>query len=406
MERLPDFFRSRVEEFYKRYCEQWGNYPIARSTRQPGKNDVVLQSNDYLSLAQHPQIISAQLQALKNSGSGPNMSAVYQEEDDPQRVLENQLAGFVGHERAVMCQSGYNANVGLIPCLSCEGTPIYIDMLCHSSLWWGAFISQSISKAKLKPFHHNSPEHLHKLVRKYGVGVIIFETIYSTNGSVSPIEDFVKIGKENGCINVVDESHSFGIMGHQGRGLVHEKALTRDTHFITVSLAKAFAGVGGFFSCPNITEFFRYNHHPAIFSSATEPHMAVRFIKTLDIIKKDDWRRKRLRDNADFLRNGLDSLGYNVSDSNSQIISIEPGTEANTVRVKKYLEKNGVFGSVFCSPATAKNRALIRFSVNCMHSMDQLCRVLDVCAPLVDELKVREWPSTRRKLKNETAKKI
>ena len=393
---LPEFFRNRVKDFYRRFNDSWGGYPIAQATRASDENAVALQSNDYLQLASHPEIISTQLEALIRTGSGPNMSAVYQEEIDPQRELERELAAFVGHDAAILCQSGFNANLGLLPALSADKAPIYIDMQAHSSLWWGA----ALAETKIIRFRHNSPESLERHVRDNGPGILVFETVYSTDGSVCPLRDLTEIGTRYGCLIVVDESHSLGVLGPEGRGLVYETGLTGNVHFITASLAKAFAGIGGFFSCPNVTEYFRYNHHPAIFSSSMEPHMAVRFLKTMEVIKRDDWRRLRVAESACRLRNGLDDLGFNTGKSESQIVSIEPGEEKETVIVKRLLEENGIFASVFCFPATAKKRSIMRFSVNCSHEREQIDRTLWVCALIRRETNSVKWPSSCRESKS------
>jgi len=390
---LPEFFKKRVDPFYERFDGVWEGHAITVPSRHPGAADVVLQSNDYLHLAKDSRIVNAQLESLARAGSGPNMSSVFQEEESAQHILERRLASFVGHDAAFVSQSGYSANLGLLPAIADETVPIYIDMVAHASLLWGA----RMSGGRLLRFHHNSPESLEGLVRKYGPGVVVFETVYSTNGAVCPLHDLVSIARDYGCLIVADESHSLGVFGSEGRGMVYEMGLTNDVHFITASLAKAFAGVGGFFSCPDIVDYFRFNHHPSIFSSSLEPHMISRFLKTLEIIEQEEWRRELLHQNARYLREGLDSIGYNVSESRSQIVSIEPGAEGNTLYTRQLLEQHGVFGSVFCYPATSWNRSLIRFSVSAAHKQEELDHVIETCSVLQNQLGVPDWQSTRRR---------
>ncbi|GAA4352046.1 quorum-sensing autoinducer CAI-1 synthase [Variovorax defluvii] len=391
---VPGFLATRIERYYReRVTKTWGGGHIMRG-RTPGDNALHLSSNDYLSLARHPKIISAMVDSVRQNGNGMLTSGIFLRGTCPQLLLEDRLASFMHAESGVLCQSGWCANTGLIQTIADEHTPVYVDILAHNSLWEG------IRSAGAKPvtIFHNDPEHLERQILRYGPGVVLVDSIYSTNGSVCPLPEVAEICHREGCVLVVDESHSLGTHGPHGEGLVVAMGLLHRVHFRTASLAKAFAGRAGFVACPQLfKEYFKFESNPAIFSSTLLPHEVAGLDATLDVVRQGDWRRQQLHTNAETLRNGLKELGYNLNDSQSQIISLEAGTEQQTIVLRDALEARGIFGSVFCAPATPKNRSLMRFSINTALSEMDLARIIKTCKDIRSEIGLSEWPSSRRR---------
>lgn len=387
----PPFLTNRMDQYQERVARN-GNHIL--KGRRPGDNAVLLVSNDYLALADHPTIIDAQVEALQTYGHGLLRSDVYRAGTGPLRQFELNLAQLMEAEDTVLCQSGWCANVGLIQSISDANTPVYLDMHTHASLWEGA----NSAGATPRPFRHNNAQSLEKLIQRHGPGVVAVETVYSTSGGMCPLDEIVEVAERYGCIMVVDESHSLGVFGEQGEGLTASWGLAGRVHFRTSSLSKAFAARGGIVAgrARNI-EFFRYESKTAIFSSGILPHEAVGFQATLAVIVSENWRREQLHHNAEVLRNALGALDYNVDDSQSQIISLVAGPESQTIILRDALESRGVFGSVFCWPATATNRSLVRFSVNCALSREQLDRIVAVCAEIRKEIGLYNWSSTQRR---------
>lgn len=392
--REPEFLERRINRYYRdRVQNTWSGGHIMRG-KIPGKNAIRLMSNDYLALARHPDILRSQRDALLKADGSMLMSAVFLHDDSPQHRFEQRLAHFMGAECGILCQSGWCANTGLIPCIADEHTPVYVDMLAHMSLWAGV----RSAGATAVMFHHNDPGHLERQILKHGPGVIVVDSVYSTNGSVCPLRDIVDVGVAQGCVLVVDESHSLGTNGRRGEGLVAFLGLEDRVHFRTASLAKAFAGRAGFIACSErFCEYFMCESNPAIFSSTLLPHEVAGLETTLNVIQSESWRRIKLHANAEYLRLNLGELGYNLNDSESQIISLESGTEQQTIVLRDALEARGIFGSVFCAPATPKNRAIIRFSINSELTEAELDRITDVCAGIRDEVDLTNWPSSRRR---------
>jgi CAI-1 autoinducer synthase len=188
------------------------------------------------------------------------------------------------------------------------------------------------------------------------------------------------------------------VIGPRGEGLVAALGLSGRVLFRTASLSKAFCARGGIVAGPKRTlKYFRYEARPAIFSSAVLTHEGVALCATLDVIQASQPARLKLKENADWLREGLDTLGYHVGNSQTQILSLQSGEEWRTRILRDALEARGVFGAVFCAPATPRNKSLVRLSLHSAMTADELTRVLQVCAEVRDEVKLSDWASTRRK---------
>jgi CAI-1 autoinducer synthase len=356
----------------------------------PGPGSVQLWSNDYLGLGGHPQIVKAQSDMLKAHDEGVFMSAVYLNETSLQRQFEREIAAFLGAEAAVLCQSGWSANTGLVQALADGSAPVYLDQYAHASLWDGA----QMARTKAHPFRHNDPAHLERMIKRYGPGLILVDSIYSAFGTVCPLREVVAVAEREGCTLVVDESHAVGVCGAQGQGLVHEMGLTDRVHYRTFSLSKAFATRAGVVAGPSrVMSYFPYEAKPAIFSSAVLLHEIAGLSATLKVVKAEGWRREQLWRNTAYLREGLRRIGYAVEPSGTQIIALQSGTDGQTRALREALEALGVFGAVFCSPATPKNRGIIRLSVNARLSVREMDRVISVCAAIARDRQISPWPS-------------
>lgn len=390
---LPEFVTARVQGYYDdRVARSWGGGHIMRG-RRPGPDALHLSSNDYLSISKHPQILQSMGEAILADGNGLLMSGIFLHGENPLLALEDRLAGFLRSEASILCQSGYAANTGLIQSIASSGTPVYIDVLAHMSLWEGI----RAAGANAVGFLHNDVDHMERQVRRNGPGVVIVDSIYSTNGSMCPLAAIVDTGVRHGCVLVVDESHSLGTHGPGGAGLVVELGLADRVHFRTASLAKAFAGRAGVIACSRrFQDYFKFESRPAIFSSTLLPHEIAGIDATIGVIEHETWRRTKLASNAHYLRTQLTQLGYNLNGSVSQIVALESGTEERTIVLRDALESRGIFGSVFCAPATAQNRALMRLSVHASLKQAELERIVRVCEAIRDEVGLDQWASTRR----------
>jgi CAI-1 autoinducer synthase len=375
-------YLKRMEDHFDRLKNSWQGKDIF-SGRIPEKDAVMLNNNDYLSLSNHPYIASRQIEALTRTEADLVASKVFTHAESPIAVLEQRYAEFMKSDAALLTQSGWYANTGLLQAIANQQTPVYLDMFAHASIWTGA----EIARAPIHPFRHNSPEHLERLIKTHGPGVIAVDSVYSTNGSVCPLRDMVAVARAHDCVLMVDESHSLGLYGDRGEGMVVSMGLEKEVDFITASLSKAFAQRAGLITCRrDFPSHFKYTSYPNAFSTGLMHHDVVALDATLDVIQQVKDRRDRLRQNADYLRARLTEASFDLSISQSHIMSLVAGCEPRLLEMRDFLEKHGVFGAVFIAPATPKNKSLMRFTMNVSISRGELDKVAEVCRKLQNDV--------------------
>jgi CAI-1 autoinducer synthase len=385
---LPDFVQARIESLSVRCANQhWGDQHLLHGAT-PGPDALHLSSNDYLCLATEPPLIEAHARAVLQTRHQLLMSAAFLHGDTPMSRMEQRLAHFIGAQDSILCQSGWVANVGLLQAIANKDIPVYLDIQAHMSLWQGA----QAAGARPIAFAHNDAAHAQRQIMKNGRGVIAVDAIYSTNGSRCPLEDFAEVAQRHNCALVVDESHSLGTHGPQGAGLVAQHRLSDRVHFQTASLAKAFAGRAGLITCPvGFKDYFAMESYPAIFSSSLLDHELTWFEEAADFLQHADERRSRLHAISHRVRTALTELGYDVSAGTEQIIALEPGLESRTLRLRDALQTRGIFGSVFCAPATGLNRSLMRLTMNCGLTDEDIDRLIGACSEMRDDVRLNLW---------------
>ncbi|MEV2221168.1 alpha-hydroxyketone-type quorum-sensing autoinducer synthase [Nocardia vinacea] len=375
---VADRIFLRVNRFHReRLAIAWGGRHILHG-RKPRPGDVVLTSNDYLALAHEPHIVGAMCAALQYASGGAPPSGVFLHgPDHPQIALETTLAEHMRAAGGILCQSGWDANAGLMQSIADSHTPVYVDHIAHMSLWHGA----KTAGAPVYSFRHNFPGHLRDEIRKHGPGIIAVDSIYSSNGSRCPLTQICDVADETGSVLVVDESHSLGTDGPYGAGMVVALGLADRVPFRIASLATAFAGRAGFVAANNIdfVDYFKMESDPAVFSATLLPHDIAGLAATLDVIRTDDWRRVRLREISAIVRRALMALEFDLEGSASHIVALQTGSDERTIAIRDFLEARGVFGSVLCWPATAPDRARIRFSLHAGLTDMQVDRLIQVC---------------------------
>ena len=381
-----------ARDFTPRWEQQWGGKFVLHG-KPPGSNAIRLDGNDYLGITGHPSVVQAQVDALRKEKDFVVQSGVFHLSEHPTRSLETALAAWVGKDDGFICQSGYSANVGLLQAIADANTPIYLDTLAHASLWEGAHAARAPSFA----FRHNDPAHLARVIAKHGPGIVVVDSVYSTTGALCPLTDMVEVAEQGDCMILVDESHSLGTHGPQGAGLCAALGLSERVHFITASLAKAFAGRAGFFTAPAYLRHYIFcTSFPNIFSSSLLPYEVAGLAATLEVIRKSEDARVRLHASTKRLRENLSNLGYPIHQGSQQIIALEAGTEPDTMVLRDRLEERNVFSSMFCAPATSSKRAMMRITLNAGLMDSELDHVEAVAREIAPIVKPWDWPIARR----------
>lgn len=390
---LSTRLQQRIEsQFAARLRDEWGGKFVTHG-RKPRSDDVRLDGNDYLSITGHTDIVEAQLASLRSDREFVLQSGVFQLEGAGAWQLERALCDWLGVQDGLLCQSGYTANLGLLQVVADRDTPVYMDSLAHMSLWEGARAAQ----APVHPFRHNDPVHLSKMIERHGAGLVVVDSVYSTTGALCPLREIVEAAERSGSMILVDESHSVGTHGPEGAGLCALLGLTDRVQFITFSLAKAFAGRAGFFSMPaQLRNYLMCHSFPSIFSSCLLPHEVAGLRATLEVVRHSEDARRKLHANTRRLRARLSDLGYPIHHGSEQIISLEAGAEIDTLALRDALEGQGVVGSVFCAPATSRNRAMVRLTLNAGLTEAELSHVEAAAGAVAEMVKPWNWPIARR----------
>ncbi len=390
---LSSHLRGRIaRDFHARWQDEWGGKFVTHG-KAPGSDAVRLDGNDYLAVTGHPHIVQAQIYSLRCNQDVVVQSSVFHLAGTPTHQFEEALAGWLGADSALLCQSGYTANLGLLQVVADPQTPVYVDSLAHMSLWEGVRASGATAHA----FRHNDPGHLARMIGRHGPGLVVVDSVYSTTGALCPLAEVVDIAHAHGCMILVDESHSLGTHGPGGRGLCAQLGLTDRVHFITASLAKAFAGRAGFFTMPQeLRHYLMCHSFPSIFSSSLLPHEVAGLAATLEVLRASDAARAQLRKHTARVRASLAQMGYPIAHGSEQIIALEAGTEVNTLALRDALESRGVFGAVFVAPATARNRAMVRLTLNAALTDAELSHLERVAAEIAPQVRPWDWPIARR----------
>jgi CAI-1 autoinducer synthase len=285
------------------------------------------------------------------------------------------LAASLRADDCMLTQSGYCANFGLLQSIAAPGINVYIDEAAHASLWHGVLAS----RATPHRFAHNDVSALLALQREKGPGLVVVDSVYSHDGSVCPLQEIADVASSYASVLIVDESHSLGTHGPRGAGMVVELGLEARVHFRTASLAKAFVSRAGLIAGSAAACWgLRHSAGPAIFSSACLPHDWAGIQAALELIAEGDHLRRRLHENATYLRTRLSALGYPIA-SRSQIVALVSGVEETTIFLRRFLEAQGIYGSVFCAPATRLDESLVRLSINAGLTRADLDRIVLAC---------------------------
>ena len=333
-------------------------------------------SYNYLGYANHPDVIEAAKDALDAFGLGATGSPLLNGTFDIHKKLENSLTSFFGQEGygVSLFSSGYGANIGVVSSYIHKGDYVVLDHSSHASLIDGAVMSQGT----VKLFRHNDAEFLERILKRISKEnrriLVCVEGVYSTDGDYGNLKDIVTFSKNYGASILVDESHSLLIAGKTGKGVVEEFDVLADVDLLIGTFSKSFGGIGGCVYAKNdLINYMNYYARSRMFSCALDPAVTGGIIKALELASgtDGDQKRKRIIDNADYLRSLLKDK-VDIGTSQSWVIPIIFGDERKSLPLGDYLMKRGYDFSIMMFPAVKKNKSIIRAFVTSEHTKEQL----------------------------------
>ncbi|MCD8482097.1 MAG: pyridoxal phosphate-dependent aminotransferase family protein [Verrucomicrobia bacterium] len=324
-----------------------------------GKQLLMMSSNDYLGLSDHPLVVRAGKQALEKWGSSTTGARLANGSRSFHHELEERLAAFVGKEACHVFSAGYLACMSAVSTFSSRGDLILVDRNVHSSLWSGI----GLSSARVERFGHNNPSDLQDILMSEArelPKMVVVEGVYSMEGHIARLPEIIEVGRGNNCFYVLDDAHGFGVLGDRGQGTAGYLDCVRGVDIICGSLSKSLSSVGGFVAGDKtLIEYLRTHSKQCIFSAAISPVQAACALAALDILQREPEHRLRLWDNTRYYKQLLNQLDLDTWDSETPAVPIIVGNKERAYRIWKNLLEQGVFTVLAIAPAVPPGKDLL-----------------------------------------------
>ncbi len=341
------------------------------------KEVVMLCSNNYLGLSNHPKLKQAAIEAIRTHGVGSGSVRPIAGNMDLHEELERRLAQFKGAEASLVYQTGFAANAGLIPQLAGKGDLIISDELNHGSIIDGV----RLTRAERAIYKHADVPDLGRVLEEakkhkppYRRILVITDGVFSMDGDIAPLDQIVKISKPHGAMIYVDDAHGEAVLGKDGRGIVsHFNLSHKDVHVEMGTFSKAFGVVGGHVSGSEYLRKFAFNKSRTwLLSGSHPPPVAAACIAAIDILEKEPRHVKNLWKNTDYFKKALSELGFNTGMSETPITPVMIGESDNAQKFSQRLFEEGVFALPIVYPMVARGTARIRTMMNAALKMEDL----------------------------------
>ncbi len=347
-----------------------------------GRSMLTFCSNDYLGLANHPDVIAAFKAGAEQWGVGSGAAHLVSGHSSAHHALEEELAEFTRRPRALLFSTGYMANQGIITALLGRGDAIYEDRLNHASLIDGGLLS----RAKFHRYTHNDTESLRQgLARQeWGEALVATDGVFSMDGDLAPLPELSRVCAEHKAWLLVDDAHGLGVLGREGRGTLDHFGLGPDEAPILMgTLGKAFGAFGAFVAgSEELVETLIQQARSYIYTTALPPAVAEATRAALTLVKQEEWRRERLRDLITRFRKGAEELGLPLMASETPIQPILAGSAEQALAWSRALEEQGILVTAIRPPTVPEGSARLRITLSAAHSDEQLDRLLGALATL------------------------
>ncbi len=348
-----------------------------------GRPMLLAGTNNYLGLTFNEECVQASCQAIIKEGTGTTGSRMANGTLSGHVALEQELSDFFNKKKTILFSTGYVANLSILSTLAGPGDVILLDADCHASIYDGC----RLGGAEVIRFKHNDPADLEKrlkrLEKKNTNVLIVVEGIYSMMGDRAPLSEIVSLKNKYGAYLVVDEAHSLGVLGQNGRGLAEEVNVEDSVDFVVGTFSKSLGAIGGFCSSnhPEL-DLIRYSSRPYVFTASSAPSAIASTRTALQIMSTRHELRQQLWENANTLYQRLKDLGYNVGPEPSPIIAILFSDIDRAFSIWNGLLERSIYVNMVLPPATPGGGALLRCSLSAAHSRQQVERIGDAFASL------------------------
>jgi 8-amino-7-oxononanoate synthase len=379
-----DIFEKCVQAGeYESGLKESGHYFLFRKLESPqdsevvvnGKRVIMIGSNNYLGLTNHPRVKEAAIKAIEKYGTGCAGSRFLNGNLDIHEELEQKMARFLRKEAALVFATGYQTNLGVISSLVSRNDVAIIDMYDHASIMDGC----RLSFGDVKKYRHNDMDALERALEgtKEKDKLIVVDGVFSMEGDIADLPAIVKLARAYGARIMLDDAHALGVLGDGGRGTAEHFGLENEVDLIMGTHSKALAAIGGFIAGPSdVISWIKHVSRSMIFSASLPPSLVASASTALDIIEEQPELRARLWSNTRKMLKGYKTLGYDTGASETPIIPVVIKDTMKTYEMCRLLFENGVFVNAVISPAVPQGRELLRTSYMATHTEEQLDKVL------------------------------
>ncbi len=360
-----------------------GLYPYFRvieSAQDPeiilkGRKMIMVGSNNYLGLTNHPKVKEAAIEAIKKYGTGCAGSRFLNGTLDIHVKLEEKLASFIRKEAALIFSTGFQVNLGVISAIVGKDDIVIIDKMDHASIIDGC----RLSFGEVKKFRHNDMADLERILKDYEdkSKLVIVDGVFSMEGDIANLPEIIALAEGYGARVMVDDAHGIGVLGKTGRGTAEHFDLEDRIDLIMGTYSKSLASIGGFIAgSADVIHYIKHFARSLIFSASPPPASIASVSAAVDIIENEPGRREMLWKNTGKMFKAFKALGFEVGPSQTPIIPIVVGEDEKAFTMAMMLQEEGVFANVAVSPAVPNGKALIRTSYMATHTDEHLDIVL------------------------------
>ena len=354
-----------------------------------GKRFLGFCSNDYLGLASHPDIGEAAIKSIEAYGFGSGASHLVIGHHLEHELLEQELAGFTGRDRAMVFSSGYMANMALVSSLAKKSDLVLQDKLNHASLLDGGLLSG----ARFQRFLHNDMTSLEGYLSKFSHDpkidktLVVTDGVFSMDGDTAKLSEMANISRHHDALLMVDDAHGLGVLGEQGQGTIAAQGLSQeDVPVLMGTFGKAFGTSGAFVAgSEQLIEFLTQVARPYIYTTAMPPSIAAATRKSLELIKGADSSRKHLQALITYFRAKVSALGYSLMPSETPIQPVVIGSSFETMALAEFLKNKGILVGAIRPPTVPDKTARLRITLSAAHSFAQIDRLLEALAEALQQ---------------------
>ncbi|MEJ2716610.1 MAG: aminotransferase class I/II-fold pyridoxal phosphate-dependent enzyme [Deltaproteobacteria bacterium] len=351
-----------------------------------GRDMIMIGSNNYLGLTNHPKVRAAALKALEEYGTSCSGSRFLNGTIELHEQLEDELARFMGKESAQVFSTGFQTNQGVIAPLVGRGDTVIIDRLVHASIVDGV----RLGFGKIRRFQHSDVESLRRnleVSRNSGGILVVVDGVYSMDGDLAPLPEIIAAAKEYDARVMVDDAHGIGVLGETGRGSLEHFGVMDQVDLVMGTFSKSLASLGGFVAGDDrVISYIRHHSRALIFSAAMPPAAIAAVQAALEVINTEPQIRENLWRNTSFLLEGFKAAGFDTGQTETPIIPLIVGDDLRTLLFWKRLFEEGLFTNCVLAPAVPQGQQRIRTSLMATHGLEDLERVVEITSRVGKEM--------------------